>query len=643
MTAERDDQGRGGATARTGELLAEFAKTLPADDGVDFERVERGHIATLDDPVIPNTSDASQWQPVTWDTSSWAFVTGDSPPTVNPSLWRHAKLGARHGLFEVVDGIYQVRGHDTSVVTFIEGETGWVVVDPLTTTETAGATMALVTKHLGERPVKAVLYTHSHVDHYGGILGIVDRERIDAGEVDIVAPEGFLDAAVAENVAAGAAMGRRATYQYGMLLPSDERGHVDQGVGKAVPVGTIAMVPPTIDITEDGEELVLDGVRIEFQLTPDSEAPAEMHFFFPDHKVLCLAENCTGTIHNVYTLRGAVIRDALQWSRYIDEAIHRFGDRLEVSIASHHWPHWGRDDVVAYMGRQRDLYRWIHDEAMRLANLGHTPDEIAAEVQLPPGLWEDWSCHGYYGTVSHNVRGVFQRYLGYYDGHPSSLDPYPPVESAERYVAFMGGVETLIENARRSFDDGDYRWVAQVMRHAVFAHPDSQEARDLQADAFEQLGYQAESAPWRDVYLMGAQELRSGTMDLPAFARPRPEAASGMTPEQIFDYLAMCLDGPAATELGDVEFRWVLTDTVQDVGLSLSNGTLHSGIDRPTADPVATVTCTRPALDDLVANGGSLAERMESGSVGIEGDASLVLGIWDLLVEFPLFFPIIEP
>ena len=503
--------------------------------------------------------------------------------------------------------------------------------------------MDLVTEHLGERPVKAVLYTHSHVDHFGGILGIVDRERIDSGEVDIVAPVGFLEAAVAENVAAGPAMGRRATYQYGMLLPTDERGHVDQGVGKAVPVGTIAMVPPTIDITETGQELVLDGIRIEFQLTPDSEAPAEMHFFFPDHKVLCLAENCTGSIHNVYTLRGAVVRDALAWSRYIDEAIHLFGDRLEVSIASHHWPHWGRDDVVGYMGRQRDLYRWIHDEAMRLANLGHTPSEIAEEVQLPAGLWEDWSCHGYYGTVSHNVRGVYQRYLGYYDGHPSSLNPYPPVESAERYVAFMGGIDALIGNARRSYEEGDYRWVAQVMRHAVFAHPDNQEARSLQADAFEQLGYQAEAAPWRDVYLMGAQELRTGTMDLPAFARPRPEAASGMTPEQIFDYFAVCLDGPAATELGDFDFRWVLADTGQDIGLSLSNGTLHSAVDRPTVDAVATITCTRSALDELVAGGGSLSAPIESGAVTVEGDASGILAMWDLLVEFPLFFAIIEP
>ncbi|MEL7209676.1 MAG: alkyl sulfatase dimerization domain-containing protein, partial [Actinomycetota bacterium] len=429
--------------------------------------------------------------------------------------------------FEVAEGFYQVRSLDTSVATFIRGDHGWVVVDPLTTTETARAAFALVTEHLDDVPVTAVIYTHTHVDHYGGILGVVDRDRIEAGEVPVVAPEGFLQAAVAENVAAGAAMGRRATYQYGMLLPWDERGHVDQGLGKGVPVGTISMVPPTIEITETGQELVLDGICIEFQLTPDTEAPAEMHFYFPDRDILCLAENCTGTMHNVLTLRGAVVRDALRWSRYIDEAIDRWGDRVEISFASHSWPRWGREDVIGHMSRQRDLYRWIHDEALRLANLGWFPDEIAEEIELPPGLWADWSCHGYYGTLSHNVRAVYQRYLGWYDGHPASLEPHPPVEAARRYVEFMGGMDDLLGKARASYDEGDYRWVAEVLRHAVFADPGHVGARRLQADAFEQLGYQAEAGPWRDVYLMGAQELRSGTLDVDFAIRPDREAASG--------------------------------------------------------------------------------------------------------------------
>ncbi|MGI9600431.1 MAG: alkyl/aryl-sulfatase [Acidimicrobiales bacterium] len=640
-----DEQGRNAATDHTRAVLADFAARLPADDPRDLERVTKGFIAHRAVTEIPNenTEGAAAWMPISWDTARWDFVEGDPPDTVNPSLWRQALLNGHHGLFEVIDGFYQVRGLDTSCVTFIRGEVGWVVIDPLTTTETAKAAIELVREHLEDLPVTAVVYTHTHVDHYGGIYGMVEAERIDAGEVPIVAPEGFLHAAVAENVAAGAVMGRRATYQYGMLLPWDERGHVDQGLGKGVPVGQISMVPPTVEVTETGQEMVLDGVRFEFQLTPDTEAPAEMHFYFPDHDVLCLAENCTGTLHNVLTLRGAVVRDALSWSRYIDEALERYGDRVQACFASHSWPHWGRDDVIEYMSAQRDVYRWIHDQTMRLANLGQTPDEIAQEVELPPGLWSQWSCHGYYGTVSHNVRAVYQRYLGWYDGHPSSLHPYPPSESAQRYVTFMGGIDTLLDNAQRSFADGDYRWVAQVLRHAVFAEPDNQRARQLQADAFEQLGYQSEAGPWRDVYLMGAQELRQGTLDVPAFVRPMPEAASGMTLEQVFDYLAVRLDGPAAAEAGDFDFGWSVTDTGEDVAVSISNGTLHARVGALPPNGVATVRSPRATLDALLASGDAIDDPLASGELAIDGDAAAVVDLWALLAQFPMFFPIVEP
>lgn len=638
-----DEQGRNPATDHTRAVRAAFAERMPADVPLDFENVRRGFIARPDEPVVENTGAAADWSPITWDTSRWDFVQGDAPDTVNPSLWRQALLNGEHGLFEVIDGFFQVRSLDASCATFIRGTDGWVVVDPLTTTETARAAYALVREHLEDLPVTAVIYTHSHVDHYGGILGMVDQARIDAGEVPVVAPEGFLAAAVAENVAAGAAMGRRATYQYGMLLNWDERGHVDQGLCKGVPVGSISMVPPTVEITETGQLLALDGVRIEFQLTPDTEAPAEMHFWFPDHNALCLAENCTGTMHNVLTLRGAVVRDALAWSRYIDEAMERHGDDVEVCFASHSWPRWGRDEVIGHMTRQRDTYRWIHDETMRLANLGHTPDEIAEQVELPPGLWADWSCHGYYGTLSHNVRAVYQRYLGWYDGHPSSLEPYPPGESAVRYVEFMGGMDALLASARRTYDEGDYRWVAQVLRHAVFADPDNQQARALQADAFEQLGYQAEAGPWRDVYLMGAMELRQGTLDVDFAVRPILEAAQGMTVEQVFDYLAVRLDGPAAAGMGDRQFTWTMSDTDDVVRLTLSNGTLHAVVGRSAADPIAEVRGARAVLDELVASGDPLRARVDDGSVEITGDAEWVLGLWDLLVDFPMFFPIVEP
>ena len=639
----RDDQGRNPATDHTIAVLREFAGTLPPDDPRDLENVTRGFVSSRVETAIPNENPNAEWQPIAWDTANWDFVQGEPPTSVNPSLWRQAKLNGHHGLFQVCDGFYQVRSMDTSCVTFIESDNGWVVVDPLTSTETGRAAYELVSEHLGARPCNAFIYTHSHVDHYGGILGMVDRARIDAGEVEIVAPEGFIAAAVAENVAAGAVMGRRATYQYGMLLPWDERGHVDQGLGKSVPVGSISMVPPTVEITETGQELVLDGVRVEFQLTPDSEAPAEMHFWFPDHKVLCLAENCTGTMHNVLTLRGAVIRDALAWSRYIDEALDAHGADVEISFASHSWPRWGNTEVVEHMTRQRDMYRWIHDEAMRLANLGHTPDEIAAAIELPPGLWADWSCHGYYGTLSHNVRAVYQRYLGWYDGHPSSLHPYPPVESATRYVEFMGGMEQLLANARRSYDEGDYRWVAQVLRHAVFADPANQDARDLQADAFEQLGYQAEAGPWRDVYLMGAMELRTGTFAIHAPYAPLPEAVAGMTLEQMFDYLAVKLNGPKAAQLGDHDLVWTFTDLDETVGVSLSNGTLNASVRRVPESPAATVSCARGVLEQLIATQDPIGTHIDAGTVRVDGDDALVRALWANLDEFNLFFPIIEP
>ena len=418
---------------------------------------------------------------------------------------------------------------------------------------------------------------------------------------------------MAENVVAEPVMGRRALYQYGMTLPWSPMGHVDQGLGKGVPIGTTAMVPPTIDITETGQELTLDGVRIEFQLTPDTEAPAEMHFYFPDHRVLCLAENCTGTMHNVVTLRGAVVRDALRWSRSIQETMDRYGDRSDVAFASHSWPHWGTDTITDYMANQRDLYRWIHDQTMRLANLGATPTEIAEELELPPGLWNDYRCHGYYGTLSHNVKGVYQRYLGWYDGHPGSLEPHPPVEAGRRYVELAGGIDALVDKARASYEQGDYRWVAEVLRHAVFAQPEHRPARELQADAFEQLAYQAEAGPWRDVYLTGAQELRAGTPEFPFPVRPRHVV--GLELHQLFDYLAIRIDGVKAAELGSLRIDWRFPDTGEQARVSLSNGTLHGTADRPAGDVDLTVSCDRAALDELIATGAPIGELIDRGDV----------------------------
>lgn len=632
---------RGHASAHTETANRALAERLPWHDTADEERARRGLIAQHAGPILNQRPGGLVG--VSWDTANWDFIEGEAPPTVNPSLWRQARLNGIHGLFEVRDGVYQVRGYDTSVVTFLATDHGWFVIDPLTTTETATAAKALVDEHLGVRPVLAVAYTHSHIDHYGGILGIVERGRIERGECIVIAPDGFLHAAVEENVVAQAAMGRRATWQYGMTLPWDAQGHVDQGLSKAVPFGSSVLIAPTHVVGATGERMTVDGLEVEFQLAPDTEAPAEMHLWFPGLRALCIAENCTGTMHNVLTLRGAVVRDSLSWSRSLDEAMIRYAD-LEVLFASHGWPYWGRDDACSHLRNHRDLYRWIHDEAMRLTNLGHTPDEIAAIVELPPALWADWTCHGYYGTLSHNVRAVYQRHFGFYDGHPASLHPHPPVESARRYVEFMGGRDTLLANARRSYAEGDYRWVAQVLRHAVFADPTDAEARSLQADAFEQLGYQAEAGPWRDIYLTGAKELREGTPTIEFPVRPSAESIGGMTPVQVFDYLAVRLDGPAALGLGHHHLVWELTDTAETVSLELSNGTLHArlgGAEPPAVS--ATVRSTRATLDRLAGAELTVDGAMSSGLVHVEGDGALLVALWERLTTFLMFFPIIEP
>lgn len=629
------------ATEHTAAINRETRGRLPWNDNSDEERATRGLIAQHHGPIANQRPGALT--PVSWDNAKWNFIQGDAPDSVNPSLWRQAKLNAIHGLFEVTPGLYQVRGYDTAVVSFIATKSGWLVIDPLTTLETAEAAKNLVDEHLGVRDVVAVVYTHSHIDHYGGILGIVDRSRIDSGACAVIAPDGFLHAAVEENVVAQAAMGRRATWQYGMTLAPDTKGHVDQGLSKAVPFGTSTLIAPTRVIGATGETMIIDGLEVEFQLAPDTEAPAEMHLWFPSLRALCIAENCTATMHNVLTLRGALVRDSLQWTRSLDEAVVRYGKDLEFLFASHGWPYWGRDDALQHLRNHRDLYRWIHDEAMRLANLGFTPDEIADAVDLPPGLWADWTCHGYYGTLSHNVRAVYQRHFGYYDGHPSSLHPYPPVESATRYVEFMGGIETLVAHARRSFEAGDYRWVAQVLRHAVFADPTHVQARALQADAFEQLGYQAESGPWRDIYLTGAKELRDGTPLIQFPSRPSADSIGGMTPTQVFDYLAVRLDGPAAVGLGQHHLQWRLRDTGDEVALELSNGTLHSRHGSTGETIAATITSTRRDLDRLVGAELSIEDALATDLLHIEGDSDLVVSLWNLLTTFNMFFAIIEP
>jgi len=561
--------------------------SLPFGDRGDFDNADRGFIAALE-PGVVTAADGR----VVWDSDAYGFLAGDCPETANPSLWRQGQLCARQGLFQVTDGIYQVRGLDLSNMTLVEGDQGMIVIDPLISAETAAAALGLYRAHPGDRPVTGVIYTHSHVDHFGGVHGVLAD---GSPEVPILAPSGFLEHAVSENVYAGGAMGRRAVYMYGLLLDKGPAGHVGAGLGLGNSDGSIGLVAPTVDITHTGQQETLDGVRIVFQLTPGSEAPAEMNFLFPDRRALCLAENATHNLHNVLTLRGAPVRDARVWSRYLNEAITLFADQADVAFASHHWPTWDRERIVAFLSQQRDLYAYLHDQTLRLLNQGHTGLEIAELLQLPPALERSWHARGYYGSVSHNVKAIYQRYMGWFDGNPVSLYAYPPQESATRYVACMGGVDAVVAKARAYLADGDARFAAQLLNHAVFAAPDHQAATELLAETYQRLGFGAENATWRNFYLTGAKELRERVVPAPV-APLGTGMVEALTVEQLFDSIAILIDGPRAWS-ERLTIDWELTDLKQQYRMTLSNGAL---IHQPAPDdPGADVDADKPDEADL--------------------------------------------
>lgn len=621
------------ATAHT---RAANARAVPAFDPADFDRATRGLVAQIPGGVID-----SEWGQA-WNMGRYEFIGrgAPAPDTVHPSLWRQAQLNNVHGLFEVAPGCWQARGYDISNITFIAGSTGWVIVDPLTSTATARACLELANDHLGPRPVTAVIYTHSHLDHFGGVLGVTTQDDVDAGRCRVLAPEHFLREAVAENLLAGHAMTRRALYQFGPLLPPGPRGHVDCGLGKAIPVAASGLIVPTEDITHTGQELVVDGVRIVFQLTPETEAPAEMNFFFPDHGWLFMAENCSHNLHNLIPLRGAQARDALAWSCYIDEAMELFGAGTEVMFASHHWPRWGADDVRSFLGRQRDLYRWIHDQTLRWANHGYVAAEIAEMLELPPELATESHAVGYYGSLVHNVKAVYQRYLSWYDGNPAHLHPHPPVEAGRRYVELAGGADALLAHARSAYEAGDYRWVVEVVNHLVFADPTNTAARALQADALEQLGYQSESATFRNAYLMGAHELRHGPP-------PRTEAARrglvrALPVDQLLATAAMRLKSEdVAGRSALVEL--VVTDVDEQWLVELSNRTLHYRCGRRAATVDVRLEMTLETLAAVVAGERTLAEAEAAGDLRAVGDLGAFAQIIDHLDVFYGGFAIVEP
>jgi alkyl sulfatase BDS1-like metallo-beta-lactamase superfamily hydrolase len=612
-------------------------------DPADLERVRRGFIAARTEPDILDEEGR-----VAIRTSAYDFLRDgrETPDTVNPHLWRHAVLNAHHGLFEVAPGVWQVRGYDISNVTFIAGTTGWVVIDPLTSAVTARASLDLVNRHIGERPVTAVIYTHSHVDHFGGVLGVTSEDDVANGRCVIVAPEGFMHETVGENIIAGPAMARRAAYQFGPLLPPGPQGHVDCGLGNSTPVSPPGLLAPTHDITFTGQEMVLDGVRVVFQLTPETEAPAEMNFFFPDFGWLCMAENCSHTMHNLVPIRGALVRNALNWSKYINEAMEMFGDRTEVLFTSHNWPRWGRDDIRGFLTLQRDLYRWIHDQTMRCANKGMTPLEIAEHLRLPEEFLAHEHTRGFYGDLVHNVKAVYQRYLSWYDANPANLNRLSPTEAGRRYVDAFGGADRLLDVAQAAFDAGDYRWAAELGNHVVFADPSNQRARDLQADTLEQLGYQSESATFRNAYLTGAQELRHGKPKLTRGVARARVMIRAMTIEQVFDTLAVRVLSEQVSGLS-ATINWTFDDLVDTPDhrwvLGLSNRTLYAVRGRHEAGADVAVRTTRRRFLEVIAQTTTFMDEMATGNVTVEGDAQALLTVFANLDVFESGFAVVEP
>ncbi|WP_315758478.1 MULTISPECIES: alkyl/aryl-sulfatase [unclassified Bradyrhizobium] len=626
------------ASAAVGAAQQALLEALPFGDTADFDDAARGFLGTIDQAKVATAQGRT-----VWSLAPYGFLDAEqAPPTVNPSLWRQAKLNMHHGLFEVVPGVYQVRGLDIANMTLIEGDTGVIVVDTLTSIEGAQAALELYYQHRGVRPVTAVMFTHTHTDHWGGARGVVDDDALASGRVPLIAPNLFIEHAVSENIIAGPAMLRRAQYQFGPLLAKGPKGHVDCGLGKTMAAGAVALLRPTDLIMATGDTRVIDGLTFEFQMAPNSEAPAEMHFFVPRYGLLNLAENCTHNFHNLLPFRGADVRDALAWSKYLGEALQLWGGKAEVMCGQHHWPIWGASRVDGMIREQRDLYKFAHDQTVRLMNHGLTASEIAEQIRLPRSLEGAWHARGYYGHIRHNVKAIYQKYLGWYDANPVNLDPLPPVEAGRKYVSYMGGAEALLARARADFANGEFRFVAQAVGHLVFAEPDNAEARALLADTLEQLGYAAESATWRNAYLFGAQELRQGMPEVPARPGLPRETLAALRTEQLWDVLGVRLNGPKA-EGKHIVLNWTFTDTGERFVLTLQNCALTYavGVQASTAD--AGFTLARSTLDAVIAKATSFPEAVAAGKISFAGNPMRLAELMSLMDEFPRMFEIVEP
>lgn len=613
---------------------------LDFSDRRDFDDARRGFIATLPDAHID--ADAGG---VSWSLAPYAFLDGDAPATVNPSLWRMAQLNAIHGLFQVAERVYQVRGFSLANVTFIEGDSGVIVVDPLQFTEHARAALALYRAHRGPRPVVAVIYTHSHRDHYGGVRGVISPDDVRNG-VEVIAPFGFTEESFSESILAGVPMRRRALFQFGWSLEAGTMAHVDSGLGKAVGRGGDGFIAPTTLITQPVERRKVDGVEIVFHLTPGTEAPADMNMLYPGLRVLNLAENACHTMHNLCPLRGAKTRDSLAWARYLDQALDAFVPQVDALIVQHHWPVWGGARIAEYVAGQRDLYRYLHDQTLRLMSHGRTPREIADELMLPSRLSSQWFARGYYGAVAHNVNAIYAHYLGPYDGNPSHLNPLPPVQAGANYVQYMGGADAVVERARADFDAGRFRWVVEVLNHVVFAEPGHRAARELTADAMEQLGYQSESATWRNAYLLAARELRSRAQaSAPRGVSISPDVVAILPFGSFLEYLGIRVDGPRAQAF-DARFDWRLLGddgSVDGHRVTLSNGALSHLPGSHGAAAQAVVEMSRAQLATLSAGRAALLAALDAGTLTVRGDAALFRRFVETLDEFDPMFNVVEP
>ncbi len=625
------------ATKVTTDSNNQVLKDLPFNDTQDFEDAKKGFVDTLPKLVIEGDKGYNLW-----DMESYKYQNDKpAPATVNPSLWRVAQLNNFNGLFKVTDKVYQVRGFDISNMTIIEGNTGIIIIDPLMTKEVAKSALDLYYKNRPKKPVVAVIYSHSHADHYGGVKGVISEEDVKSGKVKVYAPEGFLDEAISENVYAGNAMSRRASYMYGSQLKKDAKGQIDTGLGKTTSLGTFTLIAPTDLITKTNDTRTIDGIKIEFTLVPGTEAPSEMLMYFPQFKLLDSAEDATHTLHNLYTLRGAQVRDAVKWWKAVDTMMTRYGD-AEIIIAQHNWPKWGKDNIQGYLAKQRDTYKYIHDQTLNLANKGYTMNEIAEMIKLPKELDQEWSVRGYYGSVSHDSKAVYQKYLGWYDNNPANLNPLPPAEAGKKYVEYMGGAPAIIKKAKESYAKGEYRWVAEVMSRVVFADPNNTEAKNLEADALEQLGYQSENGTWRNNYLMGAYELRNGVVPN-ATSSASPDTITAMTTEMLLDFMGIQLNAEKA-DGKKIVLNWEQPDTKEKYVVTLENSVLmYRKVDSFTNKADVTLNLPKASLNSLLLKETTIDQEISSGKAKITGDRSKLQELMGLTDTFNPAFNLVTP